>query len=463
MPKHWEAYMKSIYTPNDYKDLATDSEMIQAAIDEAAKYGATVEIPRYNERTGAFAWNLDQTIYLHTGSHVVLDNCYIRLCDDRYIHFFSNSAAKDKIAVYQKRTRQYDISLIGRGNAVLDGGKPLDFCEGDFNIYDENGNYVKHVDIHGLTYMGENMALEFINVERITVGGIRFVNLRYWSMSFWFCSFGTVRDINIEALNNVPNQDGIDVRAGCNNFLIENINGLTGDDTVALTGLDQARMELSDMDSSIHHIIIRNIRARLTGECDIIRLLNRGGIKIYNVLIDGVMDLTDAYEEQRALAAIRIGDLCDYPCRLNELGEIRDIVVRNVMTRARFGAYVANTLADATFDNFRMYGDGGVGMYFNGCTVQNVTVRDFCYDITANAPDSDIGYGETFHRVKIDELNAIHFNNCTAENLVFDGLVTGKNLKHVFGGNSNLEVEARNVVMADCKTRLSSCAKVAER
>lgn len=455
--------MKSIYTPNDYKHLESDSKMIQAAVDEAAKYGATVEIPRFNERTKEFAWNLDETIFLHTSSNVILDNCYIRLCDDKYIHFFTNSASKDKVEAYKKRARQYDISLVGKGNAVLDGGKVLDFCEGDFNLYDENGNYIKHVDIHGLTYMGENTALEFTNVERITVSGIRFINLRYWSMSFWYCSFGTVKDINIEALNNVPNQDGIDIRVGCNNFLIENINGLTGDDTVALTGLVKSNADYSDMNSDIHHIIIRNIRGRLTGECDLIRLLNRGGIKIYNILIDGVIDLTDENEEQRPLAAIRIGDLCDYPMRLNELGEIRDIVIRNVMTRARFGAYVANTVADTTFDNFRMYGDSGIGMYFNGCTIKNVTVRDFCYDITANAPDSDIGYGEIFHRVKIDELNAIHFNNCTAENLVFDGLVTGKNLKYVFGGNSNLEVEARNVVIADENTKLSSCAKIREK
>ena len=35
-----------IYTPNDYSHLESDSKMIQAAVDEAAKVGATVEIPR---------------------------------------------------------------------------------------------------------------------------------------------------------------------------------------------------------------------------------------------------------------------------------------------------------------------------------------------------------------------------------------------------------------------------------
>lgn len=453
--------MKSIYTPNDYKHLESDSKMIQAAVDEAAKHGATVEIPRFNERTQEFSWNLDETIFLHTGSQVVLDNCYIRLCDEKYIHFFSNTTAKEGFeGALKEAKRQYDISLTGRGNVILDGGKPLDFCEGDFTIYDENGDYVKDVEVNGLKYMGANTAIEFMNVERITVSGIRLINLRYWSMAFWYCSFGTVRDITLEAMNNVPNQDGIDIRQGCHNFLIENINGLTGDDAVALTGIDKPIMEFSDMSDDIHHITIRNIRSRQTGECDIIRLLNRGGVKIYNILIDGVVDLTDANEEHRALAAIRIGDLCDYQVRLNELGETRNIVVRNVSTRARFGAYIANTLSDSSFDNFKMYGDGGIGMYFNGCHLKNVTVRDFCYDVTAFAPQTDIGYSEVFHRVKVDELNAFHFNNVKAKNLLFDSIVTGKNLSHVFGGNSEINILTGNIEKLDEITKLTSCANV---
>jgi len=445
--------MQNTYSPNDYKHLESDSAMIQAAIDEAAKYGAKVEIPRLNERTGEFSWNLDETIYLHTGSYVVLDNCYMRLNDDKYIHFFSNSNNKDKKEVLKKESRQFDISLIGQGNAVLDGGKPLDFCEGDFNIYDENGNFVKHVDIHGLTYMGANMALEFTNVERITVSGIRFINLRYWSMSFHYCSFGTVRDINLEAMNNVPNQDGVDIRVGCNNFIVENIYGLTGDDLVALTGFGTEKK--CEMCPDIHHIIVRNLRSRQTGECDIVRILNRGGLNIYSILIDGVMDLTDANEEQRPLAAIRIGDICDYPSRRNEMGEMRDVVIRNVSTRARFGVYIADTLCDSTFDNFKMYDDAGIGMYFNSANLKNVTVRDFAYNVRAEAPNKDIGYQEIFHRVKINQLNCFHFNNSKADNLLFENVVSGKNLSYVFGGNSELEIKASNIVRQDENTKIS--------
>ena len=156
--------MKVSFSPNDYKHLKSDSKMIQAAVDEAAKTGAIVEIPRYNERTNSCIWELDESIILYTGSQLVLDNCHIRLGVFKYINFFRNSASLTWQTEINSKDSQYDISLTGRGNAVLDGGTPLDICEADFNIFDENGNFVKVVHPHGLPSMWENIGLRFINV-----------------------------------------------------------------------------------------------------------------------------------------------------------------------------------------------------------------------------------------------------------------------------------------------------------
>ena len=98
--------MKSVYTPNDYKHLESDSEMIQAAVDEAAKFGATVVIPRVNERRGECLWEIHTPIVLHTGSSIVLENCYMRLKDDSYTNFFVNDASLAKW--WLKETRNYD-------------------------------------------------------------------------------------------------------------------------------------------------------------------------------------------------------------------------------------------------------------------------------------------------------------------------------------------------------------------
>jgi len=451
--------MKNIYSPNDFVHLDSDSKMIQAAVDEAAKYGAAVIVPRYNERTGKCAWELDESIKLHTGSFVTLENCYIRLADDTYIHFFENTGADDNGIWWKKEKRQYDIKLIGTGNTVLDGGKHNGMFESDFNLYDEDGNFVKKVNFRGFKSIAVNRGIEFRNVERITVSGLRFINTRYWAMCFEFCSYGHVSDINVEVYGNVPNQDGINLRVGCSNFLVENIHARTGDDTIALTNFGCPFGE-SDMDQDIHDIIIRNVRSYQSDHCNMIRILNRGGTKIYNVLIDGVVDLTPEYGQDRPLTGVMIGAICDYPARLNLPGETRNITIKNVTTRARFGAYIANTLVDSVLENFMFTSDAGIGMYFNGCYLKNVIVDKLLYNSLASAPDSDIGFNTAFHRINIDQLNALHFNNCTGENITVTNVVSGKNLSYVFGGNSKLNIKASNIVCEDEKTKLADAPTV---
>ena len=455
--------MKSFYTPNDFKHLATDAEMIQAAVDAAAEAAVSVIIPKFNERTERSLWEIDKTILLHTGSDVQLDSCHIRLADDTFIHFFANDAAMGRY--WRKETRQYDINITGRGMVVLDGGKHNGIFEKDFTIYDENGNFVKYANPRGISNISVNRGINFRNVERVSVSGLRFINQRYWAMNFEFCAEGHVSNITFDAPANVPNQDGIDIRVGCHNFLVENIYGKTGDDTIALTNFGVSMRatngEETDMDIDIHDVIIKNVRGYLTDECDIIRILNRGGAKIYNVQIANVVDITPEGQKGRALAAIRIGDICDYQSRRNELGETKNITVRDVVTHSRFGLYIADTLSDSVFENIQMTNGIGVGAYFNGCTLRNVYIDKFLYSAEAVAREDDIGYEEKFHRVKIDEINAFHFNNCTAENLNIANVVTGKGLKYVFGGNSPITVKATNIVTQDEGTALSTCAVIA--
>ena len=454
--------MKSVYSPNEYKHLSTDSEMIQAAVDEAARYGATVVIPRVNERTEKCLWEIDTAIVLHTGSSIVLENCYMRMKDDCYTNFFINDAQKGKW--WKKETRNYDISIRGEGNALLDGGKPNDLIENNLNIYDENGNYVKSVKIHGYSNCFVNIGILMQNVERVKVSGIRFINPRYWCMNFEYCSHGHIHDIFFDADGANPNQDGLDIREGCNNFLVENLYGRTGDDMLALTNFGHPKKRVggedTDMDPDIHDIVARDIRATMSHRCDIIRILNRGECKIYNIQISGVQDTTPP-EIWRPLAAIRIGDVSDYQSRLNRLGETRNITVRDVVTRARFGCYIANTLCDSYFENIQMFDDGGTGIYFNGCELENVTVDGLCYGTLTSPSREDLNYVSKFHRVTLESISAVYFKDCkSAKNLRFRNLRTAKEMDYAFGGNSEIDVIAENLVLQNEETKISSCAKV---
>lgn len=456
--------IKNIYTPNDYKDLASDSKMIQAAVDEAAKYGSQVVIPRVNERTGECIWNLDECIKLHTGSYVVLDNCHLRLCDDTYIHFFQNSNVSETKEWWNPENRQYDIQIIGQGNAVLDGGNHNNIFEKDFYIYDEtNGDLLEYVNVKGLGNSSVNIGIDIRNTERVTVKGIRFINQRYWGVCFEFCSYGYVADLNFESYGHeIPNQDGVDIRIGCNNFLVENINGMTGDDAVALTNFGRSVDRLkpvpedAGLDIDIHDVIIKNIRSYMADNCDMIRLLARGGAQIYNVQISNVVDITPEYGEDRPLAGIRIGDITGYGCRLNVPGEFRNITIRDVVTRARFGLYIANSLVDSTIENIMFTSDCGIGVYFNGCEIENVFMDKIAYNTKAEAPESDIGYECGFHHVDIEELDAFRFDNgCSAKNLNINNVVSGKNLSHVFKSDKEIEIKAENIVCLDENTKLT--------
>ena len=107
-----------------------------------------------------------------------------------------------------------------------------------------------------------------------------------------------------------------------------------------------------------------------------------------------------------------------------------------------------------------MTSDGGVGMYFNGCAIKNVFVDKLAYNSLAEPSDVILGYKGIFHKVYIDEVNAMHFNNSTAENLFVSGVISGKGIKYVFGGNSEIDIRADRVVMLDSETKLTDKAKI---
>jgi len=83
----------------------------------------------------------------------------------------------------------------------------------------------------------------------------------------------------------------------------------------------------------IHNIIIRNINsATLYAN---VRLLNQGGTKIYNILIDGIMDAAKDFPGlKQGSSGVRIGDHNMYGSRHATSDETYNITVRNVYSGA---------------------------------------------------------------------------------------------------------------------------------
>lgn len=434
----------SIYNPNTYKHLADDAAMIQAAVDAARETGASVVIPRHNERTGADLWDLPRAVLLHTGSSVVLDNCFLRQADDSVDNIFRNSVCRTPDGV-KAECRQYDIHITGIGNATLDGG--------NYNGVNERNWKEKGADIYG------NCLIHLQNVERFSVQNVTLSNQRYWAMNHHFCAEGRLSNIVLQARADCPNQDGIDLRYGCHGILIENIRGYSGDDVVALTALNDraGAMRIEGMDDSIHNVIIRNIQASGRDSRGIVRLLNNYGRKIYNIVIENVVELSEPGDPWRDGCAVRIGEL-GYVRQTEDLakfGDTYNITIRNIVTRSRHGVFISNTLENALIDNVQMFGDGGSALLFRGGNYKNIRVRNITASAECETPDTDDNVTEKQFNfrtipdqpVENNRAYCVYFQGSNIRNLSFDGITVGKKLDGVFGGYGDVQFRARDIFL----------------
>ena len=454
--------------PNSYKHLEDDSAMIQAAVDAAAETGETVTIPRHNERTGENIWHICRAIRLYTGSVVCLDNCVLRQVDGMMENIFTNSNSNVETGEISRESRQYDIKIYGLGNALLDGGN-------------HNGLFEKD-KYPGKPRMYVNCPIHFVNVERVEVDNLRITNQRYWAITFQYCAHGRVSNINFYATHKWPNEDGIDLRTGCSNFIIENITGYTGDDTVALTNLRShydAAAKAAGLDDAIHHVIIRNICS--STPCCMVRTLNHHRKLIYDIVIENIMSLSErnhAHQKDvdrapmdsdadkwRVGACIRLGDnryYGDDVANRAVLGETYNITVRNVVSRGRLAIKAGCALDNAVIDNVQIFGDGGTAVHFGEGTVRNISISNIGYpvnhaprDIDDNRKEKGISNMDYSLQPCADrKLCAIYFKETQAQNIVVSNVFAGKKLTSVFGGDGNVSLIANNIIREDANTPL---------
>ena len=107
----------------------------------------------------------------------------------------------------------------------------------------------------------------------------------------------------------------------------------------------------------------------------------------YEVLF--VVDLTPGEEGYRCEAAILIGESYWYNKSKAQHGDTFGISVSNVMTHARYGLFLNNTLLDSSFDNIRMFGNGFAAVYFGEGEMENLRFTNISYDKTAKPLKED--------------------------------------------------------------------------
>ena len=378
-------------TPNEFK--GTDSERIAQALSVLKKQGGgTLRMPRREDADGRAFWLIDEAILLDADTTLIIENCTIKLSDRCRDNFIRSANCGYGIENVQ---RINNIRVVGIGNAVLlgadnpratgDGGKQLGVR-----------SYGTDAGKEGETQTGDwrNIGVLMAYVDGFSVQGISIVDSHCWAMSFEHCVNGLLSHLNFKSTSKkvidgktvtMLNQDGIDLRQGCHNIIIEAITGYTGDDLIALTtignGVSKAGVygrtmvagTLTTDDDDITNIQIRNVTGYSAGRCQVIRFLNTGGNKINHIILDGLIDNSPKGFESHA--TIRIGDHNPNWGGVTPLGDTSDFIITNVHANSKNCILIAGSLANSIISNImNHYPDCGPVTYESG--------QDYVKDVT---------------------------------------------------------------------------------
>ena len=293
---------------------ANDSAYLQALISK----GGEVIIPKQNPLTDDNVWLIEHRLVVGSDTTVILDGAYMIMADGVYEMFFSTEAVLGADDSPKK-----NIKIIGKNGATLDGGN-------------FNGLTERNSGKDGLPHIRNNTPIQLRNTVGFEVSGLKIVEQRYWGMTFVNCSEGVIRNIEFDANNTAPNQDGIDLRIGCHHILVENITGVTGDDVIAMTalsgGLDSTLIE-DGVCGDIHDITVRNVNAACAGGHGLIRLLCHDGNKIYNITVENIID-NSVYTGPLPHATVRVGDPNYWTIKRATAEDMYNITIRGVRSSA---------------------------------------------------------------------------------------------------------------------------------
>lgn len=321
-----------------YKENKSHSDSIDEAISFSRKF---------ENRTIVFDtidWHISRAILLPSNTTVIIDGVSIIQNDNVYDNVFRG-----------------DNLILDTNNP---NGMPLEVKEiSNIKILGKNdakiiGCSVNAKGVHSVTGLTEEKVGDFwgwrtlqvclSRCNNFEIGGINFEKTRCWCLSFDKSSNGYIHDLNI--ISNVKNGDGIDIRSGCHDIVIENIYGNTSDDTVAITaiysgtsypiGNYQYPLEpslylndsMSIQDLGIKNITVKNIKT--TGEHHGVICLCNSGYTIKNILIDSVEDIVKSTRQ----ANVKI--YSGYGSGYNE-NDISDVRINNIVSNgADYGLYI---------------------------------------------------------------------------------------------------------------------------
>ena len=386
---------------NDFRGNS-DSERIENAMRAIGADGIVVIPPREAD-DGRTMWVIDRAILLPENTTVILQNCTIKLSDACRDNFFRSAncglGIEDIRPISNIHIRGEGIcTLLGADHprATGDSSKVLarpcpktkeDLCKMADWIPEERRSVDKitFTDEHYHSYgtdagkVGESqygdwrgIGILFANVERFSISNLRIVESHGWGVSCENCAYGRIEKLDFDAkmarfidgmLMNTENQDGVDLRNGCHDIVVSDITGGTGDDLIALTAIagktyhksgalrttHVMHSDWTKRSKDIYNIIIRNVVGYSKGNvCHHILMLPANGARIYNIVVDGLIDTAPA--DCRDSGGIKLG------CGDGEYGVstpegLSNIAISNCVFNGERAIFVEGFLVNSTISN----------------------------------------------------------------------------------------------------------------
>ena len=367
------------YSPNMYP-TGTQTERIQRAINEAKQRSGKVVIPRYDAIKKTNVWLIDQALLLPGDFELELNNCKLKLSDQCRDNFIRSANAGLGITSILPLT---NIRITGKGNVLLEG------ASNPRSTGDHNKNLATEPKGYGQSYgtdagkTGENQkggwrnhAIILAHVDGFEVSGIKLKDYHAHGLVLERCTNGVVKDITFDvrqAVNiagtdrQILNQDGLGIRFGCKNIIINNCRGRSGDDFINIgltdTGLGAGKENVNVVSGSIYsgeadnisNIYLQNWQDFYSISHRAIRIMPVGNLRIKNIFIENMV----------------ISELSNQGLVVEHTKNIKGLFVRNLTS---YRPVSAKGIAEASFRDIFYVGNGAAidVQHSDSVTVDNV-------------------------------------------------------------------------------------------
>lgn len=289
-----------VVSPNSY--AGTQTERVKLAVAAIKTAGAGVLELGYDTVAATGVWTLTEAIALPSHCWVWINNSTVKQADGTFDNIFRN----DGIVLNGAAPYGAPTAVNANTNIRIYGsGMDSAFVEGPTvpkNAAPPVGGAA--VDWVGDRFGWRGIGILFANCTHTHISDLHISKTIMWAISHERTSNFTCRYIKFNTTR--TNGDGVDVRLGCHDGLIEHIYGLTKDDSIALTAIknyvsgaayypyqatgvnDSAPWNYAGS-CDISNVTVRHIYTQ-SSIANMVRVLWSGGSKIHDISVNNIME-----------------------------------------------------------------------------------------------------------------------------------------------------------------------------